>query len=542
MLRLKPLLRNLTIIKKNLEVGKFDLDQGEFGWAQSLFCDEIERQYNAGKAVRIIVLKARQLGISTATEGVLFNWAFLHPGSNGLVIAHENDSSSSLFQKTKLYWDTWPWRANFSLKYSTKREMHWLETNSTLRVATAKNLGAGRGSTLHAVHASECAYYLDAQSLMIGLRQTIPSTHGTIIVLESTANGVGDWFHEQWEAAWNGESEYSPLFFPWYHHYEYSVPTTLSTKLELTPYERNLLRQGCTYENIAWRRWAVPNLAAGDDKLFMQEYPATPDEAFISTGTPIFPHLRLQACYQEEQGVRGMLIENSVGGMNFVQDPTGPLTIFRRPKPRDNRQDRYFVSGDPSMTIEGDPACIQVINRQTFEQVAVWHGRIDPITFADELIKVGVYYNSAMICPEVEGGGQSTIATLLARNYPSLWQHRWADKAPGKVSISFGWSTNFQRKAWCIGQLKKLIADTSIIIHDRLTYGQLRQYVVRNNGEWGNADSNTNDDSVMALAIGVTASMTEGPFQAEASSSGNVIVDIFNQELDREDGDDTAFG
>lgn len=511
---LRPFLSQLTIQTKDLTLEKLDLSSNsEFAWAQSLFVDEVERQYNSGKPVRIIVLKARQIGISTITEAILFLWLFIHQGANALLLANKQETAEEIFGKTKLYWETWPHRLYYSLRYASKRHMQWIETRSALRASPSKNLDVGRGMTFHAVHATECAFYPDARTLMTGLHQTLPFRHGTIEVLESTANGSGDWWHEQWLKAENRESAYVPLFFPWYKHSEYQQYTTICTDLELTPSERAIKKRfGLTYEQIQWRRWAVINLTESDEQKFMQEYPATPEEAFIATGQPIFPHDRLSECYKQVQGVTGFFTDNSDGSVRFINDPAGNVTLYAKPHPTDRRWDRYFVAGDPSETVVGDPACIQVINRKTFQQVAVWHGRIDPITFADEMIRLGKFYNYAMLCPEVMGGGQATVAAILTKNYPNVWQNRWADQAPGRVGHIFGWSTNHRYKSWAISTLKKLILDRSITIHDKRTYNQLRDYVVRPNGEWGNANEQIHDDAVMALAIAVTASMSEGPF------------------------------
>lgn len=533
MLDLKPLLRELTIQTKGLTTEKFPIDS-DFAWAQRDFVEAIEKQYNAGKPVRIIVLKARQLGISTATEGILFNWAFIHPGTNGLVIAHEAEASSGLFEKTKMYWDTWPLRPYYTLKYATRRELFWMETRSHLKVATAKNVASGRGSTLHAVHASECAFYSDPEALMVGLNQTIPNQHGTIVVLESTANGVGNWFHKQWQSAERGESEYIPVFYPWYRHPEYKTVTTLNIKSELDADERNLLRYGASYENLAWRRWAIINRASGDLDFFMQEYPATPEEAFITTGRPIFSQSRLRECFNKQQGFRGVLHDLQNGRVKFIADSSGNLTIYKAPRAGDTRSDRYFVSGDPSYAVEGDPACIQVINRQTFEQVAVWHGKVDPITLGDEMIRIGKFYNHAILCPEVEGGGQATIATIINRGYGNIWMHRAADRVPKGFS-AYGWSTNWQRKSWAIGTLSRLISDRSLTVHDQITYDQLLNYVVKPNGDWGNSDPDIHDDAVMALAIAVTASRAEGPFVAEDDRRG-IFHEIVEQEWLDEQG------
>src|SRR3954464_8640799 len=179
MLQLTPLLSQLSIQTKSLAVRKLDLNyrdpiEGDFSWAQREFVAEVERQYNAGKPVRIITLKARQLGISTITEAIMFLWLFMHPGSNELVVTHETASTMELFGKSKMYWDTWSFRPSFSLKYNTKNNLEWADPTSKLRVATAKNVQTGRGATMHAVHLSECAFYPDPATLMGGLKQTIP--------------------------------------------------------------------------------------------------------------------------------------------------------------------------------------------------------------------------------------------------------------------------------------------------------------------------------------------------------------------------------
>ena len=538
-LQLRPLLQQLTIQTKKLHVVKFpvgeviDSEYSEFPWAQNVFLDTVETQYNAGKPVRVIVLKARQLGMSSVAAGIIYNWAFLHPGMNGLIVAHEVGPAENLFQKVKLFWETWPFKQYYDVKYATRHQLQWLPPiRSNIQVASAKNLQSGRGSTLHAVQLSEFAFYPNPGELMTGLNQTITNTHGTVVIIESTANGIGNMFHEMWNEAESGRSDYTPLFFPWWKHYEYKWPTTLSTKLELSPYERWLLKLGASYTNIQWRRWAMQNLANNDEQAFMQEYPSTPDEAFISTGQPVFPHQRLQECYEPQLGFTGMLVEHTdTGKIEFVQDRSGFLTIYKAPTKKDRRSDRYFIAGDPTMAVAGDYGCIQVLNRRTMEQVAVWHGRVHPMEFGKEMMLIGRYYHDAMLCPEVEGGGQATIAIIMNANYPNVWQHQWPDKAPGKVTNAYGWSTNYNRKQLAVGTLKSLMVERSITLHDKTTYNQLRNYVIRANGDMGNADAATYDDSVMALAICVTASRFEGPF-SESRSSDHPMVDIFNDELE----------
>lgn len=559
MLRLKPFLDQLTIKTTSNDFRKLDLEYvdpdptiGDWGWAQRPYVAEIERQYNRGQPVRIIVLKARQLGISTATEACLFLWCFFHRGSNGLVLSYEDGQAQELFQMTKTYWDKWPHRHLYTLQYSTKRQLRWLETSSQVRVATAKNAGGVRGSTVHALHASEVAFWADPDTLWTGMKQTIPNRHKTIVVLESTANGIGNFFHNTWLSATEGESEFVAMFFPWYLHPAYRMATTLCTKLELDADERRYFRlftqptklgetyapaltQDEAYQCVAWRRWGIINQANGDLLSFMQEYPATAEEAFISTGKPIFSPLHLLECFDEKRGVTGRFYRDSVGRVQFVEDPAGEVTLYKRP-PNARRSDRFFVAGDPSETIPGDPACIQAIDRKTLEQVAVWHGRTTPIHFAKEMILMGDFYHHAMLCPEVEGGGQACIGYMIASGYDNLWLDKRADRIRGSSNV-YGWSTNWQRKQWCVGFLQRLIIDHSLLIHDRKTYNQMQRFVEHENGEWGNADAKIHDDSVMALAIAVTASDREGPFVPDSVKSANPYLDLYRQTYEDEADD-----
>src|SRR5260370_27213494 len=156
-----------------------------------------------------------------------------------------------------------------------------------------------------------------------------------------------------------------------------------------------------------------------------------------------------------------------------------------------------------------------VITRSTMEQVAVWHGRIDPVSFAGEMIKLGYWYHRAMLCPEVSGGGQATIAAIIERDYPSIWQHRWADKSMSKVSQSLGWESSWKRKDWAIGRCCYLVGERAILIHDEMTFNQMRSFVTHKSGYQGSADTRVHDDAVMALCIALTASGTEGPYRGD---------------------------
>lgn len=508
-MQLLPLLRKLKILTKDLRLVDF-----EPNWAQLRFLEIVESQLAETGRVRLIVLKARQLGISTMVEALLFTFAFLNDGYRGLVIAHEIPASQNLLGITRRYWEHYPFRRFYTAQWLSKNDIGWVETKSNIKVATAGNKAVGRSETIHGLHASEVAFWPEPRLVMGGLRQSVPEVPWSMIVLESTANGVGNYFHREWQAAEAGDSEYAPLFLPWHEHPEYlasaiGLPYRSLGPLDAT--ERALQhRFGLSDDRLAWRRWAIRSKCQNDPLLFQQEYPSDPEEAFLSSGTNVFPNDRLRVVYEPQPGVRGLLVRNG-DRVEFRQTPTGPLTVFAAPNP-DPEIGMYIIGGDPTHTTQGDNACGQVLNRRTLEQVAVWRGKMDPGSFAEELAKLGRWYNDALLCPEIEGPGYMTVGKLLGMNYPNVWLKVRPDSSPGKVSSEqYGWSTTAKSKHLAIGWLLKMVMDGALTIHDKYTYEEMRDYVTLDNGSYGNSNGSEYDDTVMALAIAVTCNQLDGP-------------------------------
>jgi len=494
----------MRIKTKDLTVEPLDFET-PFAWAQKQFVAKVQEQLNAGKPVRIIVLKGRQLGISTATEALLLNWCFMHQGANALVLSKSTADAEYLFEMTKLMWDNWPFREMFHEGHKSARRISWTETGSSMKIATAKGREVGRGQTIHAVHCSEVAFYPEPESLMLSLKQAVPDKPGTIMVLESTANGAGNWFHTQWLAAKAGESDFIPMFFPWFLHQEYSIKNTSLSYDQLTVEEREMMKKfpDIGYPQLAWRRWCIKNNCDNDVSQFNQEYPNDDHEAFLVTGRNLFPADKLDQCYQPKSGVQGFIspIKDPTQTQGvFHQSADGELTIFKYPHPGQ----KYVVAGDPTRTSWGDPACIQVLNRYTFEQVAVWHGHCTPAPFADRLAEIGYFYNTATVNCEVEGGGLASIIILTSKMfYPDVWRYRQGDRMPGAVSNSFGWSMNWKRKQMAMSFVIDKLAQGMLKIHDELTYDQMGAYVVKDYGELGPASSKGCDDAVTSMAIAV---------------------------------------
>lgn len=522
----RPLLQdrieNLYIVDKRIQTVKLRLN-----WAQLDMLRKVEHQLATQKRIRIIILKARQLGMSTFTEAFAFTMAMMIQNYRVLIVTHEREASENILAMTKLFWDQFQYKALFTPKSDSRFESSWVETRSAMRIATAGqkgSAGVGRSKTTHFLHLSELAFWPDPETAMLSLLQTMPETALTSVVIESTANGMGNYYHSLWESSVAGDTEYLPLFYPWWQHPEYTatnynIPlytlTNLSTEEHMYRHKLNV-----DDDHLIWRRWMIANKCNGDVIQFMQEYPATPEEAFMTTGLNVFPLSNLKAIYHPEDGYNGYLQRNG-DNVSFSQSAEGPLKIFALPG-RNPERDLYVVAGDPTRTVYGDYACAQVINRRTLEQVAVYRAKTDPTTFAEELFKLGIFYNNALLTTEVEGGGYATIGALVTMDYPNLVRRERPDSTRGKSTqgAQYGWSTTSKSKALAIGWTQKMIKDRDVIIHDGHTFSEMKNYVTKSDGSYGPADDkNGHDDTVMSYCVALTTHVLDGVLQPYEGAS-----------------------
>lgn len=488
--------------------------------AQRNFLRDVDHQLATRGYIRICVLKARQIGISTIIEGIAFAMSMVHNAMSTMIVSHETDSTHNILAMTRRYWDTYVLK-NYSPdeRYASANHLAWVN-ESNIKVATAKNTTAGRSRTIHVLHASEVGFWPDPETLMTGLRQAIPSIGLSAIFLESTANGIGNYFYRECNKAMRGEGEFVFHFYPWHEHPEYTA-THLSSE-ETNKYildtldeeeERLVETFNVSPERLIWRRWAIENLCQGDLDKFHQEYPSSPHEAFISTGRNVFPLDALLNHYEPLIGKRGRLVKLGVGGIKFIPDPNGWLTLFSEPSD-DEDWGVYLLGGDPTHTTAGDNACIQVINRRTLEQVAVYRRKIDPVNFGRDIQLLGYYFNEGMIAPEKTGPGYATIGVVVADGYPNLYATQKIDKMQGGAVDNYGWLTNQQTKHLAISHLLKATTDSMVsignqtyglLIHDEPTFLEMRDYVTTEDGNgYENGDGSQFDDTVMALAIATT--------------------------------------
>jgi phage terminase large subunit len=248
----------------------------------------------------------------------------------------------------------------------------------------------------------------------------------------------------------------------------------------------------------------------GDLNTWNQEYPLVPEVAFISTGRNVFSQRHLNVCYEPTPAHKGRLVRDGAR-VRFAKDEGGDLTIYQGPS---SRRDYgvYMIGADASREAFGDYSVAQVVNRVTLEQVAVYRSKhIHPLGFAEELIKLGEFYNQAMLAPETNMSG-SEVTGILKREYPNIFLHQKTNSVRGQPASSYGWLTNTQTKAEAVGNLQSLVIFTgedpdsnTFRIRDHQTFMEMRNFITTANGGYTNGVNENHDDTVMAMAIAVTA-------------------------------------
>lgn len=256
-----------------------------FNSAQIYLHRRLEEQRRETGKVRALVLKGRQQGISTYTGGRFYRKASLFKGRNVYILSHEQKATDNLFDMVDRFHKHNPIAPHTGA--SNAKELVFDRLDSKYAIATAGAKEGGRGRTSHLFHGSEVAFWQNAQAHFASSVQAVPDARGTEIILESTANGAAGEYYERWQMAEAGETDYIPIFIPWFWQAEYQRPLYPEFELSNEALEGELSEAdyaeafGCTPEQMLWRRMKIAELRSVS--LFNQEYPATPTLAFQSS-------------------------------------------------------------------------------------------------------------------------------------------------------------------------------------------------------------------------------------------------------------------
>jgi hypothetical protein len=470
-----------------------------------------------GRPFRAICLKARQLGCSTWTQTFFATEAFTKTGIEALTISHEDESSKKLHAMLELMYDNLPSAIQPAKDKREQGKALALTHGSAITVRTAGARESGRSFALTHLHASELAYWPDAATTLTALRQTMQYVPGTFELVESTANGIvdqGQVFHDEWYGAVAGETGYEAIFEPWFEDAAYRMPAPAGMVLDEE--ERELERRfGVTSEQLAWRRWKIATLAKiGGVRKFRQEFPSTPDEAFLVSGRPFFDAERVAAmpiATPVKRGRwRGLEHRNcDPAKARWLDDPDGNAVIYRLPHP----DHKYVVGVDVAGQVETseaeafsqideaeDYSVITVVDRLSFEVVAQWRDRIDIGLVGYYAAKIGRVYNHALMAVEDTGGyGKVVLDTLKRLSYSPQYHREVYNERGRKVDKrKIGWATTEATRPLILEGLVDMLREHPERLRSEWLQREMRTFI---KGRRPEAAPGHHDDVVMSTAI-----------------------------------------
>ena len=432
-----------------------------------------QQEYSRRCGKRNIVLKARQVGITTYIAARYFIQTITRPGTLTVQVAHSDESAQALFNIVHRFWEKLPnnrvHRGALVKSRSNIRQIVFPKLDSEYRVETADD-NAGRGMTIHNLHCSEVSRWAR------GGRETLASLRAAVvpdgeIVLESTANGAAGVFYEEWQKA--AETGYTQHFFPWWYEASYKEEVKAGSAYPLTEEEKDLVaRHGLAEEQIAWRRtrWQVMREQAA------QEYAEDPVACFLASSECVFD----VAAIERAGAHAGKATESHENGRELIWFP-----------PNRGGQWQYIIGVDAAGGgSEGDYACAQVIERRMGLQCAELHGHFPPFELARRLVALGRMYENALIAVERNNHGYGVLAHLKDLNYDNL------DVQGGQE----GWLTSVVTRPAMIENLAAMLMEQPELFHSVRLLEEMKTFVRHTDGHAAAAEG-AHDDCVMAMAI-----------------------------------------
>ena len=446
-----------------------------------------EQQRREGKPIRVILLKARQWGGSTLTQIYMAWIQLVHKHQwNSVIAAHVKDSSSNIRAMYSKLLDNYPsWILNSPLKLRpfarTQNISYIQQVNARVTIGSAEKPDSVRGADIAMVHFSEVALYPDTKEkrtgdLIASISSSIPLVPYSVIVMESTAQGVGDYFHTEYENAKKGESDKTPIFIPWYDIEMYQTPVDDYKRLisSFTDYEWYLWESGATLEAIEWYRNKRKTFQ--DAQHMMSEFPSDDVEAFANTGERVFDRYAIHRmrenakppCWRGElqSDTHSITGKDSLRELSFKEDTTGSLKVWEKPDTELDISNRYIVSVDiGGRSHSADWSVISVIDRYWTmyggkpEIVASWRGHIDHDILAWKATQIALWYNTALLVFESntleteasDQGDAEYILDLVAASYENLYARQ---SPPSQIKegapARWGFHTNRTTKSMVI--------------------------------------------------------------------------------------------
>ena len=532
-----------------------------------------ERRRLQGKPIRLILLKARQWGGSTATQIYMAWLQLVHKvGLNSLIVGHVKDAStevkdmfdklikeypvSMLYEMGEAYNETEPKIVGVGQSGNIHRIP---QRNCKIKVGTAEKPNSARGGDYNLVHCTEVGLWVTTdgktpEQIVRSACSGILLKPYTMIVYESTANGTGNFFQREYDAAKNNKSQFEALFISWFEIEQYSAPiddiNAFATKLwenrnngnaasdreESGKYLWWLWEQGATLEAINW--YILERSKYTDHGDMASEYPSDDVEAFVHSGARVFDKYNVEKfkkCCKAPKYVGDVYAdgdegEDALSNLRFKEDKQGLLWVWSKPDVDDKEEvtDRYLVVVDiGGRGKKADWSVIVVFDRLNQMEggkpvvVAQWYGHIDMDMLAWKAAQIAAFYDNALLVIEsntlethdkerqVDGDMSGYILNQIKDVYSNLYARKQSDEEIQEGEPKkYGFHTNVATKPKIISTLVKVIREQLYVERDARCLDEYLCYEKKKNGAFG-AITGKHDDLLMTRAIGLHISLYE---------------------------------
>jgi hypothetical protein len=421
-----------------------------------LWPDQVPVMKTLATARLVLILKARQLGISWLVCGYVLWLCLFRDAQVVFLYSKDQAAADELIRRIRALYDRLPGELRARLPRPVGRgkirEIEWGNGSRVRSMPATKN--AGISFTATCVVLDEWAHQTWGGDLYESVKPIIEQT-GQLIVL-STANGMGNWFHSLWRDATRRLNSFRTVFLPWWS------------------------RPG---RDRAWYEGVLRD--SNDPEKVLENYPGNPIEAFRGSGRSRFPAAWIEAQLPNLREPLPLAVWPA-----RIRGIPG-LRLYGQPVPGR----RYVLPADVSEgLLKGDADACPILDRETREELGTLHGRWEPDVFAGYLIEIGYAFNGAVIVPERNNHGHAVLATLKLRGYPNVGLGH--DGAPG-------WVTSARTKDAGVDLLAEGLRLGTIAVRTQAALSEMQDYSRLKNGSTG-APAGGYDDLVMAWVVGLS--------------------------------------
>ncbi|MEG1539976.1 MAG: hypothetical protein RR383_08550, partial [Muribaculaceae bacterium] len=537
----------ITCVKIKPKLGGEDMPF-KLNLPQRILVHELERQRLHDEPIRINLLKSRQWGGSTCTQ-MYMGWIQLNhkTGWNSVIAAHQKDASATIKGMYAKVLENYPEQLLGKVSFVPFQRMSncsiITRRNCKVTIGTSEKPDSVRGQDISMAHLSEVAFWKDtpekkATDVVRSITSSIPLVPFSLIVIESTANGVGDYFYKEWKRSVSGDGDKTPVFIAWFTDSSNQLPLRerdINQFLtSMTLHEWLLWDKGACLEAIKWYR--AKRKEYNNIVDMYAEYPSTPTEAFCSTGSRVFDEIHIANISKGEckpiaigeifSHTKDYTGDNCLNDLCFTALSTGFLKVWKYPDSDNQRlQKQYVVSVDAGgRSSKSDWSVICVIDRKEMlhggvpEVVAQWRGHVDLDILAWKSAQIAQFYNEALLVIEAntfeshqtEGEHGEFILETLSQSYSNLYYRTDGAKIREGLPVRYGFHTNKATKTIIINHLIALLRDNGYIEHDSDTVNEYDVYEIKPNGSFG-AKVENHDDCLMTRAIGLYVAYDSEP-------------------------------